>query len=168
MLSAVAPDNETISIDINILKDLFEYSNANDSKDILDRLIKLSSKEDSNPGESKLSKKLHHPFFSVPHVEIPRRSAWSGSWSVLGSGFGLGLGNVPHLPKPKDSATSSRDRNRILLSFGKADHGKLGHGNAQMHRLVPTLVESLLDIDIVKTSSMSTYSIAIDRYDIET
>jgi len=52
--------------------------------------------------------------------------------------------------------------NGILLSFGKADHGKLGHGDVQIHRLVPTVVESLQDVDIVKMSSMSTYAIAVD------
>ena len=38
----------------------------------------------------------------------------------------------------------------ILLSFGKADHGKLGHGDTQLHRLVPTVVESLQGKHITK------------------
>ncbi|KAJ1408124.1 regulator of chromosome condensation 1/beta-lactamase-inhibitor protein II, partial [Ochromonadaceae sp. CCMP2298] len=50
----------------------------------------------------------------------------------------------------------------MLLSFGKADHGKLGHGDILLHRLVPTVIDALQDVDIVKTASMSTYSVAID------
>lgn len=40
--------------------------------------------------------------------------------------------------------------------------GKLGHGDVQLHRLVPTVIEALQELDIVKTSSMSTYAVAID------
>ena len=51
----------------------------------------------------------------------------------------------------------------IVLSFGKADHGKLGHGDTQMHRLVPTVIETLQEIPITKVVSMSTCVIAIDH-----
>lgn len=52
----------------------------------------------------------------------------------------------------------------ILLSFGKADHGKLGHGDMQLHRLIPTVVEALVDVDVVKMASMSTYALALDSH----
>jgi hypothetical protein len=51
---------------------------------------------------------------------------------------------------------------RYLLSFGKPDHGKLGHGDAQIQRSLPTIVEALRCVDIVKVASMSTYALAID------
>lgn len=38
----------------------------------------------------------------------------------------------------------------LLLSFGKADHGKLGHGDAQVHRSLPSIVETLKDCRISK------------------
>jgi len=50
----------------------------------------------------------------------------------------------------------------MLLLHSFAYEGKLGHGDVQIHRLVPTVVESLQDVDIVKMSSMSTYAIAVD------
>lgn len=50
-----------------------------------------------------------------------------------------------------------------IFSFGKADHGKLGHGDAHNHRHVPTLMEHLKSLRIVRVISMSTYSIAIDE-----
>lgn len=53
-------------------------------------------------------------------------------------------------------------RGGTALSFGKADHGKLGHGDSQLHRLVPTLIDSLKDEKIVKVASMSAYSMAIN------
>lgn len=49
------------------------------------------------------------------------------------------------------------------MSFGKADHGKLGHGDAQHHRYIPTVVEPFKSLRICKVSSMSTYSVAIDQ-----
>ena len=49
-----------------------------------------------------------------------------------------------------------------LFSFGKPDHGKLGHGDAQIQRTLPTCVEALKGIDVVKLASMSTYSLAVD------
>jgi alpha-tubulin suppressor-like RCC1 family protein len=50
----------------------------------------------------------------------------------------------------------------LVLSFGKADQGKLGHGDIQLNRLVPTLIENLQTIGITKVASMSTNVIAID------
>ncbi len=50
----------------------------------------------------------------------------------------------------------------ILLSFGKADQGKLGHGDTQLNRLIPTIIESLQSINIKKVASMSTNTIALD------
>lgn len=49
------------------------------------------------------------------------------------------------------------------MSFGKADHGKLGHGDAQVHRSIPTVVESMKHCSVVKIASMSTYSVVVDR-----
>ena len=57
----------------------------------------------------------------------------------------------------------NRTPRTFLFSFGKADHGKLGHGDTQLNRLVPTLVEALDHVSIVKMASMSTYAVAIDR-----
>ena len=48
------------------------------------------------------------------------------------------------------------------MTFGKADHGKLGHGDAQIQRTLPTVVECLQHVDIISVASMSTYSLAID------
>ena len=50
----------------------------------------------------------------------------------------------------------------MILSFGKADHGKLGHGDSQVHRSIPTVVESMSECSIVKVASMSTYSVVVD------
>jgi hypothetical protein len=50
----------------------------------------------------------------------------------------------------------------MALSFGKADHGKLGHGDTQVHRLIPTVIESLQHACITKVASMSTYTLAAD------
>jgi hypothetical protein len=61
------------------------------------------------------------------------------------------------------SAVTNRTPRTFLFSFGKADHGKLGHGDTQLNRLVPTLVEALDHVSIVKMASMSTYAVAIDR-----
>jgi hypothetical protein len=55
-----------------------------------------------------------------------------------------------------------RSMKNITLSFGKADHGKLGLGDTQLHRLVPTIIESLKDINITKISSMGTTTVCID------
>ena len=57
----------------------------------------------------------------------------------------------------------SEPKGGFLLSFGKADHGKLGHGDVHVHRLIPTVVENLKSLKISQVSSMSTYSIAIDE-----
>jgi alpha-tubulin suppressor-like RCC1 family protein len=40
--------------------------------------------------------------------------------------------------------------------------GKLGHGDVQLHRLIPTVVDTLQGISVCKMASMSTYAIAID------
>lgn len=50
----------------------------------------------------------------------------------------------------------------MILSFGKADHGKLGHGDSQVHRSIPTVVESMRDCNVIKVASMSTYSVVVD------
>ena len=49
-----------------------------------------------------------------------------------------------------------------LMTFGKADHGKLGHGDAQIQRTLPTIVECLQHVNITSVASMSTYSLAVD------
>ena len=54
----------------------------------------------------------------------------------------------------------------MIMTFGKADHGKLGHGDTQMHCLLPTVVTALQDASIVKTSSMSTYAVCIDQHGV--
>lgn len=48
------------------------------------------------------------------------------------------------------------------MSFGKADHGKLGHGDAQVNRAIPTVVETMQGYNIVKVASMSTYAVVVD------
>lgn len=48
------------------------------------------------------------------------------------------------------------------MSFGKADHGKLGHGDSQVHRAIPTVVESMKHCSVVKIASMSTYAVVVD------
>eukprot|EP01031_Cornospumella_fuschlensis_P031544 gene31544-38125_t len=48
-----------------------------------------------------------------------------------------------------------------VLSFGKADHGKLGHGDLQLNRQVPTIIDALRSEPIVKVASMSTYALAL-------
>ena len=56
-----------------------------------------------------------------------------------------------------------RSKGGLLLSFGKSDHGKLGHGDASIHRYVPTVIDSLLYEKIVKVASMSTYTLALNE-----
>lgn len=60
------------------------------------------------------------------------------------------------------SNTSSNLPAGILMSFGKADQGKLGHGDSQLNRMVPTVIESLKDIKICKVASMSANVLAVD------
>jgi alpha-tubulin suppressor-like RCC1 family protein len=40
--------------------------------------------------------------------------------------------------------------------------GKLGHGDTNVHRLIPTVVESLIGIELCRVVSMSAYSLALD------
>ena len=94
----------------------------------------------------------------------------------------------------KSAITPSQgEKPAIVLSFGKADHGKLGLGDTQvrqihafedcfslffvmltdtvhsrlepyqLHRLIPTVVDRLQHVDVIKVSSMGTTTIAIDR-----
>ena len=49
----------------------------------------------------------------------------------------------------------------VLLSFGRAEHGKLGHGDTQIHRTIPTLVEALQETPVRRVASMSTYALAV-------
>jgi alpha-tubulin suppressor-like RCC1 family protein len=72
------------------------------------------------------------------------------------------VNNLNNTVENIDSSRSSNIKGGLLLSFGKSDHGKLGHGDAQSIRLIPTVVDALKDISIVKMASMSTYAIAID------
>lgn len=63
-----------------------------------------------------------------------------------------------------ESSTQSNSMRTIggnLMTCGKADHGKLGHGDTQVHRLIPTLVDGLNDVRVVKMASMSTYAVAV-------
>lgn len=57
---------------------------------------------------------------------------------------------------------NDKPTSHYLFSFGKPDHGKLGHGEAQIQRTLPTVVAALRGVDVVKVASMSTYAIAID------
>lgn len=72
------------------------------------------------------------------------------------------------IPEPVNPFENLKNRrchrfmSRITLTFGKADHGKLGLGDTQLHRLVPTIIESLKGINITKISSMGTTTIGID------
>lgn len=52
----------------------------------------------------------------------------------------------------------------LVLSFGKADHGKLGLGDVQLNRYVPTMIEQLSHCQIIKVVSMSTYCLAVSKY----
>jgi hypothetical protein len=91
----------------------------------------------------------------------------------------------------KSSSSSSREmdsldniRQNLVYSFGKADHGnhfsaylvlccfvfnifllvilgKLGLGDAQLNRLIPTSVEALKEKSIIRIASMSTYCLAL-------
>lgn len=67
------------------------------------------------------------------------------------------------LNAPSASSSGSSARGGIIVSFGKADQGKLGHGDTQINRLIPTLIEQLENVSIVKVVSMSTNAMAIDR-----
>ena len=49
----------------------------------------------------------------------------------------------------------------ILMTFGKGDHGKLGHGNSTENKRTPTFVSSLRNIPLVRIDSLSTHSVAI-------
>ncbi|RYH25809.1 hypothetical protein EON65_15245 [archaeon] len=48
-----------------------------------------------------------------------------------------------------------------VLSFGKADHGKLGHGDLQLNRQIPTIIDTLRAEPVIKVVSMSTYALAL-------
>jgi alpha-tubulin suppressor-like RCC1 family protein len=67
----------------------------------------------------------------------------------------LSLGISPSL--------SSQQKNSLVFSFGKADHGKLGLGDAQLNRLIPTVVDALREKTVVKIASMSTYCLALNN-----
>ena len=58
--------------------------------------------------------------------------------------------------------TFGANQGGLILSFGKADHGKLGHGDSQVNRAIPTVVESMQGCSIVKVASMSTYAVVVD------
>ena len=54
------------------------------------------------------------------------------------------------------------------MSFGKGDHGKLGHGAASQpdatsteNKLVPTTIESIANLNIIMIDSLSTHSVAV-------
>ena len=71
--------------------------------------------------------------------------------------------NRKQLVELQAPASKKNQTRTFVFSFGKADHGKLGHGDTQLNRLVPTLVEALDHASIIKMASMSTYAVAIDR-----
>ena len=54
------------------------------------------------------------------------------------------------------------ERSGWLMSFGKSDHGKLGHGDSHNHILIPSFIEHFQGIKITQVASMSTYSLAVD------
>ena len=47
------------------------------------------------------------------------------------------------------------------MTFGKGDHGKLGHGNTTDNKRTPTFVAALKDTPLVCIDSLSTHSVAI-------
>ena len=49
----------------------------------------------------------------------------------------------------------------LLMTFGKGDHGKLGHGWGSENKLVPTFVEALRTVELIRIDSLSTHSVAV-------
>ena len=47
------------------------------------------------------------------------------------------------------------------MTFGKGDHGKLGHGNSTDNKRTPTFVAALKDTPLVCIDSLATHSVAI-------
>ena len=84
---------------------------------------------------------------------IVRRRLHSSTVSKINEGISEGNRNRAIAENAASFLSSSLakriDKGGIVMSFGKADHGKLGHGDNQLHRLVPTVVETLQDIPIV-------------------
>ena len=71
--------------------------------------------------------------------------------------------SAPRVTRSKFNREAYTGIGGMILSFGKSDHGKLGHGDCQIHRSIPTLIESLQErgLSFVRLASMSTYSLAV-------
>jgi alpha-tubulin suppressor-like RCC1 family protein len=78
---------------------------------------------------------------------------WLTNWAAV---------NKIQLSSKINGSYDTAVNNGILLSFGKADQGKLGHGDTQLNRLIPTIIESLQSTSIKKVVSMSTNTLALD------
>lgn len=74
-------------------------------------------------------------------------------------------GLLPHIgefDQQQDAQEQSpHSSSTYVLSFGKADHGKLGHGDLQLNRQIPTIIDALRSEPIIKVVSMSTYALAL-------
>ena len=60
-----------------------------------------------------------------------------------------------------DKPVQMRTAVGTLMTFGKGDHGKLGHGNSTENKRVPTVVSALKEIPLLRIDSLSTHSVAI-------
>ena len=82
----------------------------------------------------------------------------------------LELGDA--VPEAMEPTASLEGKCGKLMTFGKGDHGKLGHGLCASgaggdgicteNKLVPTVVAALSDKPIVKIDSLSTHSVAVN------
>ena len=67
----------------------------------------------------------------------------------------------------QQSIRKSKTQAGKILSFGKGDHGKLGHGNCSHahcsegncteNKRLPTIIETLKDLKVIKVGSLSTH-----------
>jgi alpha-tubulin suppressor-like RCC1 family protein len=67
----------------------------------------------------------------------------------------------PTEPIQIDKPVQMRTAVGTLMTFGKGDHGKLGHGNSTENKRVPTVVSALKEIPLLRIDSLSTHSVAI-------
>ena len=64
-------------------------------------------------------------------------------------------------PVSVESPMQMRKNVGVLMTFGKGDHGKLGHGNSTDNKRMPTFVASLKNTPLMCIDSLSTHSVAI-------
>ena len=138
LVTLLSDDNEEIDISPTLLRDLLEFISKRSLSKVGDISIPSLS---SNSNVTKASSK-------APNI----------SDLALGNS----IKNVNQKRTDLKYENIKAKAKHTLLSFGKADHGKLGHGEAQIQRSLPTMIEKLKDVNIVKTASMSTYSLALD------